>query len=85
MKIRRLVTGHTAEGNSTIVKDAQLEAEVLATRPGWAVAKLWAADAPARFPDEGVGQVVDAVPAAGRLPLLHHDNGSTAGAGLASN
>ena len=53
MKIRRLVTGHTTEGNSTFVGDAELDAEVLATRPGWAVAKLWAADAPARFPDTG--------------------------------
>jgi hypothetical protein len=47
MKVRRIATGHTADGKSVVVSDAEVEGNRLG------LLKLWGADRAPTFPDDG--------------------------------
>ncbi|MEZ5219817.1 MAG: cupin domain-containing protein [Ilumatobacteraceae bacterium] len=53
MGTRRVVTGHAADGSSVIASDEVVEPTKLSLLPGWEFVRLWGADAPPRFPDDG--------------------------------
>jgi mannose-6-phosphate isomerase-like protein (cupin superfamily) len=53
MGIRRVVTGHDANGKAVFASDVEVEPITLALLPGTAFYRLWGADKPCRFPDEG--------------------------------
>ena len=53
MKVRRVVTGHTAGGKATVASDTEVEAITLALLPGAEFHRLWGADEPPTFPDDG--------------------------------
>jgi hypothetical protein len=53
MKVRRVVTGHTADGRATIASDAKVEAITSAIMPGMEQHRLWGADETPTFPDNG--------------------------------
>lgn len=53
MKIRRVVTGHDAEGKAVFVGDSAVEGTRLDHLPGAEFLRLWAADAAPNFPDAG--------------------------------
>ena len=53
MKVRRVVTGHNAAGKSVFVSDTQIEAPAFGIMPGSFFHRLWSADAPPTFPDNG--------------------------------
>jgi len=53
LKVRRAVTGHTAEGKATVASDTVVEPITTALVPGMAFHRLWGADAAPVFPDDG--------------------------------
>ena len=53
MKVRRVVTGHTADGKSTVVSDSDVDAITIDLLPGAEFCPVWAADEVPTFPDEG--------------------------------
>ena len=53
MKIRRVVTGHTSDGKSTVASDTEVDAITVALVPGSEFHKLWGADETPTFPDDG--------------------------------
>ena len=53
MKVRRVVTGHNAAGKAVIVSDTKIGAPAYGIMPGSFFHKLWTADAPPSFPDDG--------------------------------
>jgi mannose-6-phosphate isomerase-like protein (cupin superfamily) len=53
MKIRRVVTGHNADGKATVASDTRVEGITVALAPGMEIHRLWGADEPLDFPDEG--------------------------------
>jgi uncharacterized cupin superfamily protein len=53
MKIRRVVTGHGAQGKAVFVSDAEVESDTFAMLPGAAFHRLWGADRAPEFPDAG--------------------------------
>jgi mannose-6-phosphate isomerase-like protein (cupin superfamily) len=53
MKIRRVVTGHTREGKSTIASDELVDPQIVCLLPEAEIHSLWGADTPCTFPDEG--------------------------------
>lgn len=53
MKVRRVVTGHTADGKATIASDMEVEAITLSAFDIGEFHRLWGADAPPTFPDGG--------------------------------
>jgi hypothetical protein len=53
MKIRRVVTGHTAEGKARVASDTEVDAITLALLPGMEFHRLWGADVAPTFPDDG--------------------------------
>jgi len=52
MGVRRVVTGHTAEGRAVITSDTEVEATVVGAL-GSATTVLWGRDDVAEFPDDG--------------------------------
>ena len=56
MGIRRVVTGHDANGKAVFTSDKEVEPITLALLPGAEFFQLWGADAPRRFPDDGSAQ-----------------------------
>jgi mannose-6-phosphate isomerase-like protein (cupin superfamily) len=52
MGVRRVVTGH-ARGKATVVDDREVEPVLLDLLPGYAFHRLWGADEPPTFPDDG--------------------------------
>ena len=54
MKIRRVVTGHTAEGKATVASDTEVDAITLDQLPGPEFHKLWSSDETPTFPDDGL-------------------------------
>ncbi len=54
--IRRLVTGHDTNGNAVFASDEQIEPITLALMPGAEIYRVWGADKPPRFPDDGSAQ-----------------------------
>ena len=53
MQVRRVVTGHTPDGEATIASDEKVEATTVGILPGWEFNRLWGADDKATFPDDG--------------------------------
>jgi mannose-6-phosphate isomerase-like protein (cupin superfamily) len=53
MDVRRVVTGHDAEGTSVFVGDERVSPTTLAMLPGSEFHQLWGGDEPPRFPDDG--------------------------------
>ncbi|MCP5111715.1 MAG: cupin domain-containing protein [bacterium] len=54
MKIRRLVTGHSAEGKAIVAADTEVEGLRLAALPGVEYHQLWGGDQAPTFPDGGL-------------------------------
>ncbi len=53
MQVRRVVTGHDAEGKAVFAGDDHVEPVTLALLPGMEFHRLWGSDAGASFPDDG--------------------------------
>jgi mannose-6-phosphate isomerase-like protein (cupin superfamily) len=53
MDVRRVVTGHKAEGRAVFVSDEQVVPVTLALLPGSEFHQLWGSDVTCRFPDAG--------------------------------
>ena len=53
MDVRRVVTGHDADGKAVFVSDTAVAPVTLALLPGSEFHLLWGADEPPRFPDDG--------------------------------
>jgi mannose-6-phosphate isomerase-like protein (cupin superfamily) len=53
MTVRRVVTGHDPWGKARFVSDEQVEPIELALLPGMSFHRLWGADEPPSFPDDG--------------------------------
>lgn len=53
MHVRRVVTGHDADGKAMFVGDEQVAPVTLALLPGNEFHRLWGADAAPMFPDDG--------------------------------
>jgi quercetin dioxygenase-like cupin family protein len=53
MKIRRVVTGHDAEGKARVVDDGDVEPITSELMPGFAAYRLWGRDERPTFPDDG--------------------------------
>jgi hypothetical protein len=52
--MRRVVTGHDAEGRSVFVSDAKVEPVTFSMAPDGGFHLLWSADEPAVFPSDGI-------------------------------
>jgi mannose-6-phosphate isomerase-like protein (cupin superfamily) len=53
MKVRRITTGHNAQGKAIVASDTIVDGIALAQLPGAEFHRLWGADVPPRFPDHG--------------------------------
>lgn len=53
MDMRRVVSGHDAEGKAVVVSDEMMPPITLALLPGSEFHRLWASDAVPSFPDDG--------------------------------
>jgi len=53
MGIRRVVTGHDANGNAVFSSDREIEPIKVALFPGTEFYRLWGANEPRQFPDDG--------------------------------
>lgn len=53
MGVRRVVTGHDADGKAVFASDDEVEPITLALLPGTDFYRFWGADKTAEFPDEG--------------------------------
>ena len=53
MKIRRVTTGHNAQGKAVIASDTEVDGTSLALLPGAEFHRLWGADVLPSFPDDG--------------------------------
>jgi mannose-6-phosphate isomerase-like protein (cupin superfamily) len=53
MKIRRVATGHAADGKATFASDTEVEPITLSALPGTEFYRLWGADQAPTFPDDG--------------------------------
>jgi len=51
--VRRVVTGHDADGNAVFVSDERVAPVTLALLPGSEFHRLWGSDSVLTFPDEG--------------------------------
>jgi mannose-6-phosphate isomerase-like protein (cupin superfamily) len=53
MDVRRVVTGHDAEGKAIFVDDQRVEPVTLSLLPGSEFHRLWGSDSTSSFPDDG--------------------------------
>jgi mannose-6-phosphate isomerase-like protein (cupin superfamily) len=53
MKVRRVVTGHTADGKATIASDTLVDGITVSLVPGLEFHRLWGGDDTPIFPDDG--------------------------------
>ena len=53
MAVRRVVTGHDADGKAVFVSDTAVDAGDAGLLPGSEFHQLWGADELPRFPDDG--------------------------------
>jgi uncharacterized cupin superfamily protein len=60
MKMRRVSTGHNALGRAIVVSDSEVEPDTIAAMRGSEFHKLWGADSPQCFPDDGSQPVAPA-------------------------
>ena len=51
--MRRVVTGHSPEGKAIVASDTEVEAITTALSPGSEFHRVWGADEPPSFPDDG--------------------------------
>lgn len=65
MKVRRVVTGHTADGKATVASDEEVDGIRLDLLPGYEFHRLWGADEAPTYPDDG-----SPLPAAAYFPPL---------------
>jgi len=54
MKVRRVTTGHSAQGKAVFVSDTEVDGDTVALMPGAEFHKLWGADLAPAFPDAGL-------------------------------
>jgi mannose-6-phosphate isomerase-like protein (cupin superfamily) len=54
--IRRIVTGHDSDGKAIFASDERVEPITLALLPGAKFYRIWGADVPPSFPDDGSAQ-----------------------------
>ncbi|MCU1400785.1 MAG: cupin [Acidimicrobiales bacterium] len=59
MSVRRVVTGHTADGRAIVVSDEAVEGHAIGAA-GAGATFLWGRDDPGRFPDDGRPQTMSA-------------------------
>ena len=52
--VRRVATGHDAQGKAVVISDTLVEGDTVALLPGADFHRLWGADVPPSFPDDGV-------------------------------
>lgn len=55
--VRRVITGHSPEGKAVVVSDTAVAGDTVALLPGADFRRLWGADVPPRFPDDGAQPV----------------------------
>lgn len=60
MKIRRVVTGHDADGKARVVDDGTVEPITSGLMPGFAAYRLWGRDERPTFPDDGAPRPAEA-------------------------
>jgi mannose-6-phosphate isomerase-like protein (cupin superfamily) len=60
MGIRRVATGHNADGKAIVASDEVVEPITLDLLPGFEFFRLWGADATITFPDDGAAPDADA-------------------------
>ena len=53
MKVRRVTTGHDAAGKAIVASDTVVDGTSLTVLPGAEFHRLWGADSPPSFPDDG--------------------------------
>lgn len=53
MDVRRVVTGHDANGRAVVASDERVAPITASLTPGWAHHELWGTDERASFPDDG--------------------------------
>lgn len=53
MKVRRIVTGHTADGKAVVAEDSQVDGITLDLIPGYEFHRIWGRDSQPTFPDDG--------------------------------
>jgi mannose-6-phosphate isomerase-like protein (cupin superfamily) len=53
MGIRRIVTGHDSNGKAVFASDEEVEPVSVSLLPGTEFYRLWGADQPCQFPDDG--------------------------------
>jgi mannose-6-phosphate isomerase-like protein (cupin superfamily) len=53
VKVRRVVTGHSADGKAVFASDGEVEPVTLSALPGNEFHRLWGGDEVSRFPDDG--------------------------------
>jgi hypothetical protein len=53
MRVRRVTTGHDAQGKAVVASDTEVDGHRLALLPGAEFHRLWGADIPPHFPDDG--------------------------------
>ncbi|MEZ5143509.1 MAG: cupin domain-containing protein [Acidimicrobiales bacterium] len=53
MEIRRVVTGHDTDGKAVVASDEEVDGIRLDLLPGYEFHRLWGADEPPSFPDDG--------------------------------
>ena len=53
MNVRRVSTGHNAQGKAIVASDTTVDGTSLSLLPGAEFHRLWGADVPPRFPDAG--------------------------------
>jgi quercetin dioxygenase-like cupin family protein len=72
MKIRRVVTGHSGDGKSVVASDTKLDGIRLDLLPGFELCKLWGADQPPTYPDDGSSlEYHDWFPPLGGFRFIH--------------
>jgi len=72
MKIRRVTTGHDANGKAVFVSDAQVDGDAFAQMPGAAFHRLWGADQVPKFSGQRIpARLLGLLSSAGWLSL--HD------------
>ncbi|MFC4907048.1 cupin domain-containing protein [Actinomadura gamaensis] len=59
-RVRRVVTGHDAEGRSRVVDDREVEPITSELMPGCAFFRLWGRDERPAFPDDGTPRPAEA-------------------------
>ncbi len=53
MGVRRVVTGHSTDGKAVVASDEVVDPITLDLLPGYEFYRLWGADEPMRYPDDG--------------------------------